>query len=145
MNNYKLLISLLVLCIVSLVGCDDKDRHDAIYTIELFHDKFNSKDFDYIYTNVVSKEFKDSMTQSDYFDLMNKNLAVLGGYQYGRLLKSDQVQALIGEDNIKLVYHSTYTNYELNELFVVKKEDGKYKIKQIVYDDIHVIKLKDNK
>ncbi|AXD28664.1 hypothetical protein CHD54_09075 [Salmonella enterica] len=61
------------------------------------------------------------MTQSDYFVLMNKNLAVLGGYQYGRLLKSDQVQALIGEDNIKLVYHSTYTNYELNELFVVKR------------------------
>jgi len=55
------------------------------------------------------------------------------------------LQALVGENNIQLVYHSTYTNYELNELFVITKENGKYKIKQIVYDDINVIKLKDSK
>lgn len=132
-------------CTAALVGCDDEDRHDAIFTIESFHNKFNSKDFNYIYVNIASKEFKDSMTKSDFISLMNKNLAVLGSYQNGRLLKSEQVQALIGENYIKLVYHSTYTNYELNELFVVKKEDSKYKIKQIVYDDIHVIKFKDNK
>ena len=80
---------------------------------------------------------------------MDKNSLVLGKYQYGRLLKNEKTkkrknektQALVGESNIKLIYHSTYANYELNELFLMKKENGKYKINQMVYDDIHVIKL----
>lgn len=75
--------------------------------------------------------------------LWKKNLSVLGEYQYGRLLKSDQVKLLIGENKINISYHSTYANYELNELFVIKKEGGRNKITQIVYDDIHAIKLKD--
>ena len=68
---------------------------------------------------------------------------MLGKYRFGRLLKSNQVKVLIGEDKINISYHSTYTNYELNELFIIIKESGKNKISQIVYDDIHAINLKD--
>lgn len=145
MRNYNHFITLLFFCFFSLVGCDDKDRGGAIFTLESFHNNFSSGDFEYIYANLVSKHFKDSMTKSDYVSLMKKNRSLLGSYQHGKLLKSNQVQALVGENNIQLVYHSTYTNYELNELFVIIKENGKYKIKQIVYDDINVIKLKDSK
>ena len=92
---------------------------------------------------MVSKEFKNSMTKADYFALMDKNFSMLGKYRFGRLLKSNQVKVLIGEDKINISYHSTYTNYELNELFIIIKESGKNKISQIVYDDIHAINLKD--
>lgn len=81
------------------------------------------------------------MTNTDYYALMEKNNSVLGDYKYGRLIKTDKVQVLIGENKINLTYHSTYTNYELNELFVLKLEGGKEKIDQIVYDDIRSIKL----
>lgn len=142
MKVYIFLISLVFL-FFSLSACKNDDIQKAILVVESFHNKFNSKDFNGIYTDVVSKEFKKSMTRADYFTLMNKNFSVLGKYRFGRLVKSDQVEALIGEDKIKISYHSTYTNYELNESFVIKKEGGKSKIAQIVYDDIHAIKLKD--
>lgn len=142
MKVYIFLISLVFL-FFSLSACKNDDIQKAILVVESFHNKFNSKDFNGIYADVVSKGFKKSMTRADYFTLMNKNLSVLGKYRFGRLVKSDQVEALIGEDKIKISYHSTYTNYELNESFVIKKEGGKSKIAQIVYDDIHAIKLKD--
>ena len=143
MKFYTYFVMLLVCGVVTLTGCNDDDAHDAIIVVESFHEQFNSKDFNGIYTNTVSKEFKESMTKSDYFALMEKNFSILGKYQYGRLLKSDQVKVLVGGDKINISYHSTYTNYELNELFVIKKEGGKDKIAQIVYDDIHATKLKD--
>ncbi|ASQ17205.1 hypothetical protein [Enterobacter cloacae] len=96
---------LLACGIVVLTGCNDDDTHDAILVVESFHELFNSKNFNGIYTDVVSKEFKESMTKSDYFALMEKNLSVLGEYQYGRLLKSDQVKLLIGENKHILSFH----------------------------------------
>lgn len=129
MRLYVYFLMLLTCSIVTLAGCNDNDTHDAILVVESFHELFNSEDFNGIYTDVVSKEFKESMTKSDYFALMEKNLSVLGEYQYGRLLKSDQVKLLIGENKINISYHSTYANYEL---FVIKKEGGRNKITQIV-------------
>ncbi|ECJ2543259.1 hypothetical protein FNI64_23145 [Salmonella enterica subsp. salamae] len=142
MKIYIFLISL-VFGVFSLTACKNDDVQNAVLVVESFHNKFNSKDFNGIYADVVSKEFKNSMTRADYLTLMDKNFSVLGKYRFGRVLKSDQVKVLIGEDKINISYHSTYTNYELNELFVIKKEGGKSKIAQIVYDDIHAIKLKD--
>lgn len=143
MRYYVYFMMLLVCSIVTLVGCGDDNTHDAILVVKAFHEQFNSKDFNGIYADVVSKEFKNSMTKADYFALMDKNFSMLGKYRFGRLLKSNQVKVLIGEDKINISYHSTYTNYELNELFIIIKESGKNKISQIVYDDIHAINLKD--
>ncbi|MEZ2575184.1 hypothetical protein [Buttiauxella ferragutiae] len=143
MRKYKFYIVGVMLSTQVLIGCSDEGSRDAMLTVEVFHEQFNLKDFEKIYVDIVSKEFKDSMTKSDYFSLMNKNASVLGSYQYGRLLKSDQVKVLIGDGNIRLTYHSIYSNYELNEMFIIKKEDGRDKIKQIVYDDIHVVTLKE--
>lgn len=53
------------------------------------------------------------------------------------------MKVLIGENKTTISYHSTYNKYELNEFFVIKKEGDKSKISQIVYDDIHAIKIKD--
>ncbi|ECK9504181.1 hypothetical protein SEENIN0B_01146 [Salmonella enterica subsp. enterica serovar Infantis str. SARB27] len=144
MNNFKNfnIIVWLMFCIAVLVGCGDEDVDSAVSVVEIYHERFNLKDFDYIYKELVSGDFKKTMTKLDYFALMNKNSSVLGSYQYGHLLKTDQVQVLIGENKVKLTYHSTYTNYELNELFVIKLDGGKEKIDQIVYDDIHAIKIK---
>jgi hypothetical protein len=141
--KFYIFVIFLVFGVFSLTACKNDEVPNAVLVVESFHNKFNSKDFNGIYADVVSKEFKNSMTRADYFTLMDKNFSVLGKYRFGRLLKSDQVKVLIGEDKINIYYHSTYTNYELNELFVIKKEDGKSKIAQIVYDDIHAIKLKD--
>lgn len=143
MKKYKFYIVGVMLSTQVLIGCSDEGSRDAMLTVEAFHEQFNLKDFEKIYVDIVSKEFKDSMTKSDYFSLMNKNASVLGSYQYGRLLKSDQVKVFIGDGNIRLTYHSIYSNYELNEMFIIKKEDGRDKIKQIVYDDIHVVTLKE--
>ncbi|MDU2939309.1 MAG: hypothetical protein E7B59_09075 [Enterobacteriaceae bacterium] len=144
MNTFNRISSIvwLMLCVMVLTGCEDNDVNNAINVVEVFHKQFNKNDFNYIYLNVVSDDFKKSMTKSDYFSLMHKNSSILGKYQYGRLLKSEQVQVIIGSNKVNLTYHSTYANYELNELFVVKIDGGQQKIDQIVYDDINVIKLK---
>ena len=128
--------------ITLLSGCQKDDTQEAMAVVESFHKQFSTKKFEIMYAETVSTGFKKSMTKDDYFAMMNKNLSVLGKYEFGRLLKFEQVQVLIGTNKIKISYHSNYINYELNELFVLQKEDGKYKINQIVYDDISIRKLK---
>lgn len=107
---------------VILTGCKDNDSENEILVVESFHNKFSSSDFNGIYIDLVSKEFKKSMTKSDYLNLMKKNRELLGKYQYGRLLKNDQIKVLIGGNKTTISYHSTYNNYELNEFFVIKKK-----------------------
>lgn len=106
---------------VILTGCKNDDTYDALFVVESFHNKFSSNDFNGIYIDLVSNEFKSSMTKSDYFTLMENNRTLLGKHQYGSLLKNNQMKVLIGENKITISYHSTYNNYELNELFVIKK------------------------
>lgn len=144
MNDFNVLrfVVLLMFCATVLVGCGDVGVNNAISVVESFHNRFSTKDFNYIYNDLISGDFKKSMTKQDYFSLMDKNSLLLGKYQYGRLLKTDRVKVLIGEDKVRLTYHSTYTNYELNEIFVIKFDGVQGKIDQIVYDDIHAIKLK---
>ena len=72
MNSYKYLTGVLMLCIIILVGCSDDDNHDAMLVVESFHNQWNLKNFDEIYIGIVSKEFKDSMTKSDYLLLWIK-------------------------------------------------------------------------
>ncbi|MGL5885449.1 MAG: hypothetical protein ACRCY2_05425 [Bombilactobacillus sp.] len=143
MKVYIYFVMLLSCGMVILAGCKDNDSHNEILVVESFHNKFSSGDFNGIYIDLVSKEFKKSMTKSDYLNLMKKNRELLGKYQYGRLLKNNQIKVLIGENKTTISYHSTYNNYELNEFFVIKKEGDKSKISQIIYDDIHAIKIKD--
>lgn len=57
---------------VILTGCKDNNFHNALLVVESFHNKFSSSDFNGIYIDLVSKEFKKSMTKSDYFKLMKK-------------------------------------------------------------------------
>lgn len=143
MKAYIYFVMSLSCGMVILTGCKDNDSNNEILVVESFHNKFSSGDFNGIYIDLVSKEFKKSMTKSDYLNLMKKNRELLGKYQYGRLLKNDQIKVLIGENKTTISYHSTYNNYELNEFFLIKKEGDKSKISQIVYDDIHAIKIKD--
>jgi len=143
MKSYVYFVMLLSCGLVILTGCKDNDSHNALLVVESFHNKFSLSDFNGIYIDLVSKEFRSSMTKSDYSKLMEKNRALLGKYQYGRLLKNDQMKVLIGENKKTISYHSAYNNYELNEFFVIKKEGDKSKISQIIYDDIHEIKIKD--
>ncbi|MGL5969910.1 MAG: hypothetical protein ACRCZ6_22625 [Kluyvera sp.] len=122
MKLYIYFAMLLSCGMVILTGCKDNDSENEILVVESFHNKFSSSDFNGIYIDLVSKEFKKSMTKSDYLNLMKKNRELLGKYQYGRLLKNDQIKVLIGENKTTISYHSTYNNYELNEFFVIKKK-----------------------
>ncbi|EBU3698856.1 hypothetical protein CWF86_23070, partial [Salmonella enterica] len=83
MKLYIFLISL-VFGVFSLTACKNDDVQNAVLVVESFHNKFNSKDFKGIYADVVSKEFKNSMTRADYFTVMDKNFSVLGKYRFGR-------------------------------------------------------------
>jgi hypothetical protein len=141
MNVYKQYIFLPVFLCVILTACDSNNTEDATNEVRLFHKQYNEGNFNYIYNNMTSMSFKKATSQSDYISFMKKNAQLLGEYQFGRLIKEDKVQVLIGDNNVRLTLHSTYDNYELDELFVIKKENGKDKIQQIIYDMVHAVKI----
>ncbi|KFD19093.1 hypothetical protein [Yokenella regensburgei] len=141
MNVYKQYIFLPVFLCVILTACDSNNTEDATNEVRLFHKQYNEGSFNYIYNNMTSMSFKKATSQSDYISFMKKNAQLLGEYQFGRLIKEDKVQVLIGDNNVRLTLHSTYDNYELDELFVIKKENGKDKIQQIIYDMVHAVKI----
>ncbi|MDK9586917.1 hypothetical protein [Lelliottia wanjuensis] len=139
---YKKRALVLMFFCVLVSACDDAKVQEATHEVESFHEQYNKGNFNYIYQYMASKEFKDSTSASDYASFMERNKQILGMYKFGRLIKSEKVQVLIGYNNIRLTYHATYSNYELDELFVIRKENGKNKIQQIVYDMMNAVKIK---
>lgn len=77
MKLYIYFVMLLSCGLVILTGCKDNDSHNDILVVEAFHNKFSSSDFNGIYIDLVSKEFKKSMTKSGYLNLMKKTASYL--------------------------------------------------------------------
>lgn len=122
---------------VFLTGCDTTDVNFAEVKVEEFHNNFNEKKFEYIYDTMLSKEFKESIKRENGIPFMHNIYNMFGGYQSSKLKKTNIITGVIGSKKVELFYHSTYDKYSLDELFILKKESGDYKIIKVEYSDTH--------
>lgn len=139
--NIKTIIFIMT---VFLTGCDNHDVNNATTEIARFHSMYNTKEFNEIYDSMLTNEFRNSTSKNNYISFMNQTYNILGVYRNSTLKKSNQIKSLIGNEKIELTYNTTYERYNLDEFFLLEKEDGCYKIKKIVYDDINAIKRENN-
>jgi hypothetical protein len=138
-------ISILLLFLLGIVtGCDN-DAKSAMDEVAKYHANYNLKQFNKIYKTQLSEEFHHATSEVNYNSFMNNTYNTLGAYKNKELRKTNDLKSLMGEDKVELTFHTIYGNYELDEFFVLKIESGNYKIKQIVYDDIHAKKINHEK